>query len=137
MKTVSRVILGCKLSSTEQVVKKMLLLKVIGMFWRYRQVVDGQKKATHKETWWWNDGVSNSSSHYHLACWFHSEWVAWLPCLFWVSFSIQFCLQGLPLLASSCCNHGLSYFSMSSLVYFDHRVHQLTLYSCGKVYRWL
>ena len=137
MKTVSRVILGCKLSSTEQVVKKMLLLKVIGMFWRYRQVVDGQKKATHKETWWWNDGVSNSSSHYHLACWFHSEWVGWLPCLFWVSFSIQFCLQGLPLLASSCCNHGLSYFSMSSLVYFDHRVHQLTLYSCGKVYRWL
>ena len=136
MKTVSRVILGCKLSSTEQVVKKMLLLKVIGMFWRYRQVVDGQKKATHKETWW-NDGVSNSSSHYHLACWFHSEWVGWLPCLFWVSFSIQFCLQGLPLLASSCCNHGLSYFSMSSLVYFDHRVHQLTLYSCGKVYRWL
>ena len=44
MKTVSRVILGCKLSSTEQVVKKMLLLKVIGMFWRYRQKLWMDKK---------------------------------------------------------------------------------------------
>ena len=40
-------------------------------------------------------------------------------------FSIQFCLQNLHLLASSFCDHHLSYLSMSSLIYVVHGIHQL------------
>ena len=60
-----------------------------------------------------------------LTCWFVLEWVTQLPCLFWVSFSIQFCLQDLPSLAFSFWDHRLSYLSMSSLVYLVYSVPQL------------
>ena len=36
-----------------------------------------------------------------LMCQFLLKWVARLLCLFWVSFSTQFCLRDLPLIASS------------------------------------
>ena len=42
-------------TSTEQVMKKMLLLKVIGMSCGW---VKGS--ARYRETWWWIDDVSNS-----------------------------------------------------------------------------
>ena len=48
---------------------------------------------------------STRTSHYgfiiRLTCQFHLKWVARLLCLFRVSFSTPFCLQDLPLIASS------------------------------------
>ena len=59
-----RVIPGHTSRIAEQVVKKVLLLKVFDMFWKFlcqklqTRVVDGPSRC--KETWWWNDDVSNS-----------------------------------------------------------------------------